>query len=299
MNKALLRSMTGYGDGELECNGARIRAELRTVNHRYLNLQFRTPPGYDRHTRALEGTLKERFTRGHVGLTLTVEPAAEGESRPVRVDLERARAYLEGIREMGDVLGLEGEVGLPLLAGFRDLFRSEDPSPPEVAEEALLAVVSSAADRALAMREEEGARLGDDLRARLDAMEAGLTGIEARAPARLVEERDRLRERIRELMDGVGEVDEERIAREIAHLADRWDIHEEVVRFRSHTRMFRDTLDQPDPAGVGKRLGFIAQEILREANTVGSKANDTEIAAWVVKIKEEIERLREQLENLE
>jgi uncharacterized protein (TIGR00255 family) len=299
MNKALLRSMTGYGEGELESDEARIRAEIRTVNHRYLNFQLRTPPGYDRHTRALEGTLKERFTRGHVGLTLTVEPLGAGESRPVRVDLERARAYLEGILEMGDVLGLEGEVDLPLLAGFRDLFRAEHGSPPEVAEEALLEVVSSAADRVLAMREEEGARLGEDLRARLDAMEAELDGIEARAPVRLVEERDRLRDRIRELMDGVGEVDEDRIAREIAHVADRWDIHEEAIRFRSHVRMFRDTLDSADPAGVGKRLGFIAQEILREANTVGAKANDTEIAARVVTIKEEIERLREQLENLE
>lgn len=299
MNKALLRSMTGYGEGELESDGARIRAEIRTVNHRYLNFQLRTPPGYDRYTRVLEGTLKERFTRGHVGLTLIVEPLGEGESRPVRVDLERARAYLEGIREMGDVLGLEGEVGLPLLAGFRELFRAEDASPPEVAEGAVLEVVSSAADRVLAMREEEGARLGDDLRARLDAMEAELDGIEARAPVRLVEERDRLRDRIRELMDEVGEVDEDRLAREVAHAADRWDIHEEVVRFRSHLQMFRDTLDNPDPAGVGKRLGFISQEILREANTVGSKANDAEIAARVVTIKEEIERLREQLENLE
>jgi uncharacterized protein (TIGR00255 family) len=299
MNKPVLRSMTGYGEGELESDGARVRAEIRTVNHRYLNFQFRTPPGYDRHTRALEGVLKDRFARGHVSLTLTVEAAGDDEPRPVRVDLERARAYLEGIREMGDALGLEGEVGLPLMAGFRDLFRAEDPSPPQLSEEALLAVVSAAADRVVAMREEEGIRLGDDLRARLDVMEAELDGIEARAPARLVEERDRLRDRIRELMEGVGELDEERIGREVAHLADRWDIHEEVVRFRSHIRMFRDTLDGAEPAGVGKRLGFIAQEILREANTVGSKANDAQIAARVVTIKEEIERLREQLENLE
>jgi uncharacterized protein (TIGR00255 family) len=299
MDTPLLRSMTGYGEGELESDGARIRAEIRTVNHRYLNFQFRTPPGYDRHTRALEGALKDRFVRGHVSLNVTVEAAGDDETRPVRVDMDRARAYLDGIREMGNALGLAGEVELPLMAGFRDLFRAEDPSPPQPSEEALVAVVSAAADRVVAMREEEGVRLGDDLRARLDVMEAQLDGIEARAPVRLLDERDRLRERIRELMEGVGEVDEERIGREIAHLADRWDIHEEVVRFRSHIRMFRDTLDGAEPAGVGKRLGFIAQEILREANTVGSKANDAQIAARVVTIKEEIERLREQLENLE
>lgn len=291
--------MTGYGDAERESEEGRIRVEIRTVNHRYLNFQLRTPPGFDRHNGALERALKERFVRGHVSLTLTVEPGSGARERPVRVDLDRARAYLEGLREMGAALELGGDVSLSLLAGFRDLFREEEEAPPEVAEEDLLEAVDQAASRVVAMREEEGARLGADLEARLTVMEAELGRVEARAPVRLVEERDRLRERIRELMEGQGEVDEERIHREIAHLAERWDIHEEIVRFRSHVRMFRDALEGGDPAGIGKRLGFIAQELLREANTLGSKANDAEIAAGVVTIKEEIERLREQLENVE
>jgi uncharacterized protein (TIGR00255 family) len=149
------------------------------------------------------------------------------------------------------------------------------------------------------MRVEEGERLAEDLRGRLRAMESEVEAIEAAAPGRLERERDRIREQIARLLpDGVP-VDEERIAREIAHLAERWDIHEEVVRFRSHLEMFRDTLGDGSPDGVGKRLGFIVQEILREANTMGSKANDAEIARAVVKLKEEIERLREQLENVE
>jgi len=126
-----------------------------------------------------------------------------------------------------------------------------------------------------------------------------VTEIARRAPERLVSERDRLRLAIQALLEGETRVDEERLAREVAYLAERWDIHEEIVRFRSHLEMFRDTLVRGDPGGVGKRLGFIAQEFLREANTMGSKANDAEIASRVIVLKEEIDRLREQLENVE
>lgn len=130
-------------------------------------------------------------------------------------------------------------------------------------------------------------------------MEGELDRVGRRAPERLVAERDRLREAIRELVDPEASVDEERIAREVAHLAERWDIHEELVRFRSHLDMFRAAIREGESGGVGKRLSFIAQELLREANTIGSKANDSEIAHSVVGLKEEIERLREQVENVE
>jgi uncharacterized protein (TIGR00255 family) len=149
------------------------------------------------------------------------------------------------------------------------------------------------------MREEEGVALAIDLSARLDAMEAQLGEVETLAPARLLAERDRLRAAIAKLLDGEVTVDEERIAREVAHLAERWDIHEEIVRFRSHVALFRETLRAGASDGVGKRLGFVAQELLREANTIGSKANDVEISRRVVALKEGIDRVREQLENVE
>jgi len=292
--------MTGYGDGEREAGRTRIRAEIRTVNHRYLNTQIRTPPGWDRFHRVLERTLKDHFVRGHIVLSLTVEPVLGPGEQEVPLDLERARAYAQAFRRLRDELELEGEVSLSLMAGLRDIFRvQEEPGTEEVAEEDVLAVVSEAAGRVVGMREEEGARLRTDMEGRLDALEVELEGVEERAPARLIQERDRLRDRIRELLEGQVEVDEERIHREIAHLAERWDIHEEIVRFRSHIRMFRDTLEKEDPSGIGKRLGFIAQEMLREANTIGSKANDAGIAGRVVTLKEEIDRLREQLENVE
>jgi uncharacterized protein (TIGR00255 family) len=148
------------------------------------------------------------------------------------------------------------------------------------------------------MRLEEGRRLEADLRARLDALEAALLEVERLAPARLVSERNRLSAAVHELL-GDSTLDEQRLALEVALLAERWDVNEELVRFRSHNQLFTDLLDAPDDEPVGKRLAFLVQEMHREANTIGSKANDAAISHLVVAIKDEIERLKEQVENVE
>lgn len=292
--------MTGYGEAERESDAGRLRAEIRTVNHRYLNLQLRTPEGFERDHAAVEAVLRSRFSRGHVTLRVTLERRRTEAVIPVNV--ERARAYRDALLGLQQELGLGGTVDVGLVSGFRDVFQldgQEEEALPRVPPEVLAELVAEAADAVVAMREEEGARLARDLTERLDAMERELEAIARRAPERLVAERDRLRERIGALLDDTISVDEERLAREVAHLAERWDIHEEIVRFGSHLAMFRDTLEEGGPDGVGKRFGFIAQEILRETNTMGSKANDAEIASRVVALKEEVERLREQLENVE
>lgn len=295
--------MTGFGDAEADIEGGRIRVEVRSVNHRYLNLQMRLPNGLERHQGALERVVKERVARGHVSVSLTVERNGGDDPLPeVEVDLDRARGYLEGFRRLRDELGVEGTVSLELLAGMRELFRAPEREKVllEVDPDTLTATLDQAVGKLVAMRVEEGERLAGDLAHRLTVMETELEGIAERAPHRLPEERDRLRAAIAALLEGTGApVDEERLAREVAHMAERWDIHEELVRFRSHLRMFRDALEHGHPDGVGKRFGFISQELLRETNTIGSKANDAEIARRVVILKEEIERLREQLENVE
>ena len=148
------------------------------------------------------------------------------------------------------------------------------------------------------MREQEGRRLGDDLEQRLQGVERAMSRIEELAPGRLVAERDRMRRVIAELLDGVP-IDEDRIAREIAYMAERWDISEELVRLRSHIELFRGSLEDGSADPVGKRLSFLTQEMNRETNTIGSKANDAAIEHQVIAIKEEIERLREQIENVE
>lgn len=299
-----LRSMTGWGEGERATAAGRLRAEVRTVNHRFLNLQIRTPSGFERFQPVIERELRARFTRGNISLSLSLsrdELEEESAPPPVEVDLEKARAYRGALLRMGEELGLEPTLSIRDFLGFRDLFvvPERERTAPEVEEEEVAGVVAEGAEGALAMRVAEGSRLAEDLLGRLRIMEAEVHRIEGAAPGRLLRERDRLLEGVARLLpDGVP-VDEDRVAREIAHMAERWDIHEEVVRFRSHLAMFRDTVREGGADGVGKRLGFIIQEILRETNTMGSKANDAEIARAVVVLKEEIERLREQLENLE
>jgi uncharacterized protein (TIGR00255 family) len=197
-------------------------------------------------------------------------------------------------------LGTSGPIEVASILRFGDILRSPaQASDDEGLDPALIReVVEEAAREALATREEEGARLREDLLNGLEAMAKGLSAIEERAPGRLVAERDRLRTAVRELSEQE-EVDQDRLAKEIAYLAERWDINEELVRFRAHIQAFLETLESDSSRAVGKRLGFMVQEMHREANTIASKANDLEIGHASVSLREEIERLREQLENVE
>ena len=295
----MIRSMTGYGDAERDTPLGRLRLEVKTVNHRFFNSSIKTPPGYDRYERDLAEALRQHVTRGHVSAYLSVDRStAEAPSGP-RVDLEKARQYKEALLALGSELDVPGEVTLSQIARFGDVFRAPEPDrTPELEGEVFRALADEAAKGLLALREAEGSRLYDDLVGRLDAMAVQLAAVAARAPERLTAERDRLREAVRELSEQV-EVDEDRLAREIAYLAEKWDINEELVRFRSHLELFREALDAEGFEPVGKRLSFLMQEMHREANTIGSKANDTEIAQASVLLKEEIERVREQVENVE
>ena len=302
MSPTPIRSMTGFGEAETDAGNVRLRVEIRSVNQRHLKFQFRMPPGRERHQQIIERTLKAHFARGQLTVTLAIERAAHApDGSGVRFDTGRAREVATGLRALRDELALEGEVDLALLARCRGIVEEEDhtATDPDLSEDTLSEVVTEAARRTVAAREEEGGFLKADLEARLRAMEAEVARVEARAPERLTRERDRLREAVVSLMEGQGEVDEERIAREIAHLAERWDVHEELVRFRSHMEMFRAALAAGSPGGVGKRLAFVSQELLREANTIGSKGNDALIAGSVVVLKEQIEKVREQVENVE
>jgi len=297
----MIRSMTGYGEAEKEIPAGILRVEMKTVNHRYFNAQLRTPSSMDGKEGWIQGRLKSRISRGHVNFSLRLErdEAATDPSLPT-LDLERARRYLALMERLQRELGLPGELEVTDLVRFRDLFPAAevDVEAPEIAEEDLGEVIDRALDAVVRMRESEGERLEDDLETRIDAISELLDRIEEGAPERLQAERDRLRLQIRELTES-DQVDEDRLAREIAYLAEKWDINEEIVRFRAHLDHFRDLLDAPGHEPAGKRLGFVVQEMHREANTIGAKANDTTISHAVVGIKEEIERLREQVENVE
>jgi uncharacterized protein (TIGR00255 family) len=295
----MIRSMTGFGEAERSTPAGMLRVELRTVNHRYLNVNARLPSSLLAWESHLREWLRGPFQRGHVNCTLRLEVASEGAPSSIRLDEEKAAAYLRVLRQMGERFDLPGSPDLAMLARFGDVIgRDETEDAVPVDEADLKEVVHQAALRTVEMREEEGKRLEVDLRDRVAAIERALADVERLAPERLVSERDRVRRVIADLVEG-RVVDEARLAQEVAHLAERLDVSEEVVRFRSHLELFVQLLDAQSHEAVGKRLGFLVQEMHREANTIGSKANDADIAHRVVSIKDEVERLREQVENVE
>lgn len=295
----MIRSMTGYGEAQRDTPAGRVRIEIKTVNHRFFNASIKTPPGFDRFERVIGEALKRHLARGHVHAHLSIDRSSTGDAAGPVVDIDRAKGYLRALEAVKDELVITGEPDLRMLAGFGDIFRAPDVDRAEGVEaEMLVAIAEEAALECRAMREDEGRRTEIDLRERLDVIELELAAVAARAPERLVEHRDRLRESVRQLAEQV-DVDEDRLAREVAYLAERWDINEEIVRFRSHIDLFREALSADGGEPVGKRLGFLVQEMHREANTVASKANDSELAQSAVAIKEQVERLREQVENVE
>ncbi|HET9949971.1 MAG TPA: YicC/YloC family endoribonuclease [Longimicrobiales bacterium] len=296
----MIRSMTGYGEAERQSAAGLLRIEVKTVNHRFFNANIKTPPGFDRYEPVIAEALKRHLARGHVSAHLSLGRPDGGPGPAIQVDLERARAYMGALETLREELGVPGAVDLTLLAHYGDIFRvpERDAAADEVEPDLVAELAEAAAAAVRAMREAEGERLAADLEARLEAIEREVAHVEARAPERLVEQHERLREAVCELTRQV-EVDEERLAREIAYMAERWDVSEELVRLRSHAELFRAALGADGSEPVGKRLGFLAQEMHREANTIGSKANDAEIARATVSLKEEIERIREQVENVE
>ena len=296
----MIRSMTGYGDAEQDTPAGRIRLEVKTVNHRFFNTSIKTPSGQDRLEADIASALKVHVSRGHVSAYLSVDRAAVADPDEPRVDLEKAAQYRAALEHVQASLAVPGQVDLAMLARFGDIFRVPDRRAdlPDIDADVVRELADRAGRAVASMREDEGRRLHDDMVGRLDAMATELDAVEERAPVRLAAERDRLRNAVRELSEQV-DVDEDRLAREVAYLAEKWDINEELVRFRSHIELFREALDAEGAQPVGKRLSFLVQEMHREANTIGSKANDARIAHAAVAIKEEIERLREQVENVE
>ena len=288
-------SMTGFGAAEGPVAGGRLRVEIRTVNHRYFNLAPKLPNDLS----GLEGELRERlrreFDRGHVAVQVRWIEYPE-RAGGFAVDLDRARLVTSRLRELQSALGLSGDVTLELVARQQDVLSTTSEASVEVAWAEVEPIVGQAAVECRAMRAREGEALAAELRHRVELLEQATGIIAQRAPERLTRERDRLRGAVAQLLDG-RQADETRVAQEIAFQADRLDITEELVRFRAHVAAVREALAAPRP--TGKQLGFLAQELGREVNTMGSKANDAEIAQQVIAMKGELEKFREQLENLE
>jgi uncharacterized protein (TIGR00255 family) len=292
----MISSMTGFGAADGLIGDARASVEIRTVNHRFFSPNLKLPSAFARWEGEIRELLRQRISRGHVTLTAKVDREAAS-SGPV-IDEARLAHYSATLKELQKKLALGGEVDLGTLLRLPDIIIAPSDTADPKAGEALAVIVGKAIDNLVTMRKAEGAQLSAFLVERVDAVDARLAQIEKRAPIRLKEHHERVKRTVSDLIGGVG-ADPQRIAQEVAILADKLDIAEELDRFRSHLNAFRETVRSGTSEPVGKRLGFILQEMVREANTIGSKASDAPILEDVIATKEELERIREQVENLE
>jgi uncharacterized protein (TIGR00255 family) len=292
----MISSMTGFGAADGPVGDARASVEIRTVNHRFFSPNLKLPSAFSRWEGEIREILRQKIARGHVTLTARIDRAAG--AGPV-IDEARLAQYAVTLKELLKKHALGGEVDLATVLRLPDVVAS--PGEEEMdsgAGEALAAIVHKAVENLISMRRAEGAQLAAFLVDRVAAVETRLARVEKRAPIRLKEQHERVTRTVSELIGAAG-ADPQRIAQEIAILADKLDVAEELDRFRSHLAAFRETAQPKTADPVGKRLGFILQEMVREANTIGSKASDAQIQEDVIAIKEELERIREQVENLE
>lgn len=295
----MIWSMTGFGSSTVETEAGSVRAEARSVNSRHLRVSFRLPERAQPWEADLRAMVSDRVSRGQVDIRVSVD-APEVETGPIwELDEARVRGYLEAFRVLREEYTLPGQVDLPLLLRAGEILREVRPEALEWLEAGQLRrAVEEALAGMVEMRQREGQRLAEDLRARAEAIWNGVDEVERLAPERLRKERERLREAVAELTGGADR-DDDRLEREIVFLADKWDIGEEVVRTRAHLEAFAEYLAAPASEAVGKRLAFLVQELHREINTMGAKANDARISRHVVEMKNELEKMREQVENVE
>lgn len=292
----MLKSMTGYGRAEAVVGKKKITAEIKSVNHRFSDYNIKVPRQYGYLEERLRRFLSERISRGKVDVYIGIEACGEAD-KIITVNKELAANYISAFCELRDGFGLADDITVSKIAAMPDVFRSE---PVREDEEQLWADVRSVAAQALdefiAMREREGGRIESDLRARVGYMKTLVAKIEARSPQTVNEYRDKLKAKLEELLGEHG-YDEARVLTEAAIFADKIAVNEETVRLGSHFEEFEEMISGAEPAG--RRLDFLIQEINREVNTIGSKCSDLDISKVVVTLKGEIEKLREQIQNIE
>ncbi|MCD8383233.1 MAG: YicC family protein [Clostridiales bacterium] len=292
----MLNSMTGYGRGEAVLHQHAIVVELRSVNNRYLDCSVRLPRVYACAEDAVQSEVKAAVSRGKVEVNVTVD-ASGSDAVSVTLNQPVAAGYLRALREMGEVFGLRDDVSVSLLSRFPDVFRVEKtPENLEQLTEDIRQVARMALADFNAMRAREGEKLAEDLLGRLDTLEDYTCQVESRSPETVAAYRERLTAKLREVLED-RQIDDSRILTEAAIFADKVAVAEETVRLHSHINQFRNMVRQGGV--IGRKLDFLIQEMNRETNTTGSKCNDLQLSTIVVDMKAELEKLREQVQNVE
>ena len=294
----MIKSMTGFGRGEFSDGKRNVIAEIKTVNHRYADITVKMPKRYSFAEEKIKGIIKTQVKRGKADVSIIVENLTEGDIT-VNLNTPVAEQYIARLRELKDSYNLEGEIDITLVSSMPDVLKAV----PDVAdEEEVAAVICSAVQLASAnldeMRIREGEKLAADLLVRGETIKGIVKSISTRAPKVASEYKDKMYSRIQELLEEKVDVPEERILVEAAIFADKASITEELVRLDSHMDQLRKFLTEGS-GPIGKKLDFLVQEMNRETNTIGSKANDLEITSLMLEAKSEIEKIREQVQNIE
>lgn len=294
----MIKSMTGYGKAEAMIEGRKYAVEIRSLNHRYLEISLRLPGSLSALEMEIKRRIGERFSRGRIEAAIRVDSNGSMEEGRLELNLPLLRNYFNLLQRLKDEFQLDNdEVRLAHLTGFKDIFvPMEVETNMELITEHIAAVLNEAVDLLTEMRKKEGALLLSDLEDRIRLIEACLGSIADRAPRCVQEYQRRLTERIRELTGGV-DIDAARLSQEVAIMADKSDITEEIVRLNSHINQFHEMLRSED--AVGRKIDFLIQEMNREINTIGSKTGDLDISRNVIEIKSELGKLREQVQNIE
>lgn len=296
MGVLMIKSMTGFGRCEVAENNRKFTVEMKAVNHRYLDVNIKLPKALNFFESSIRSELKNYIARGKVDVFVTYEDLSESTST-VRYNKEVAKEYLDYLRQMAEDFGLEDDIRVSTLSKYPEVFTMEEAgSDQEELWKELNKALKGAAEMFVDARIAEGEHLKDDLVEKLNGMLKLVDFIEERSPQLVMEYRQKLQDKVRELLQDTA-VDEGRLLTEVTIFADKVCVDEEIVRLRSHIETTKNTL--LEGGSIGRKLDFIAQEMNREANTILSKANDLEISNCAIELKTEIEKVREQIQNIE
>ena len=292
----MVRSMTGFGRAKAQIDSLDITVEIKSVNHRYFEFSARLPRSYNFLEEKLKSFLAQNISRGKVEISVMVEDNSEN-ATVVEINREYANAYISALKQLSKEYKIKNDIKVSSFVGNNDLFKvRRQVAEDEVILNAVLTVAKDALNNFIEMRTTEGERLLSDVKSRLSFILEKVEFIEKRSPETVNVYKNRIEQKVKELLEDTT-IDEQRILTEVAIFADKVAVAEETVRLRSHMKQFESLLEDEQP--VGRKLDFIVQEMNREANTIGSKAQDIEIAHTVVDIKSEIEKIREQIQNME
>ncbi len=294
----MVKSMTGFGRCEISEGTKKMTVEMKSVNHRYLDLNMKMPKKLNFFESAIRNLLKNYIQRGKVDIFITYEDSAEN-NLSLKYNRELAAEYLKYLRGMAEEFGIDDDIRVSTLSRYPEVLTMEEQKADEEELWILLEkALKGACEQFVAAREKEGANLKRDLLEKLDEMLVHVDYIAVRSPEIIGEYRKKLEDKVKELLADV-HIEESRLATEVTIFADKICVDEEIVRLRSHVEATRATLEAGNASGIGRKLDFIAQEMNREANTILSKANDLQVSNKAIDLKTEIEKVREQIQNIE